>query len=278
MQKISVTAKDGAAIPVVVSGIDSAGKKGIVIISHGFGEHSGSYAELAEVLLQAGYASLIPDQRGHGIPPVGVSKWHGIIPSYQSFLEDIITLVDFTRRMAPDTPIVLYGHSMGGNIAVNTLLRYDLGFTCAVLESPWLGLFDPLDPVKVALIKLLGRLSPSITIERKLRKSDLTTDEVKAEGYVRDPYYHNIVSMRMLSGVLNGCVFALKNANQLNLPTFIGIAKNDRVVCNKAINSFIINAGDMSTAKEYESNHAIHNDVHHETYYSDVIAFLDSHC
>ena len=280
IKHIGITAKDGVTIPIITCNIDESGKKGVVIISHGFGEHSEAYVEHAERLWQGGYASVILDQRGHGKPPEGAKNRHGLIPDYQCFIDDIESVTDAAAEMAPDTPIAIFGHSMGGNIVVNSLLRLPpekvSRYFCAILESPWLGLYEPPNPVMLGLIKLLNRIAPNFRHYRKMKHDDLSGDEEKKLGYSRDPYYHGYISMRMITGIMDGCAFALENASKLPVKTFLAYADNERVVCNNAIHEFATKAGDMVVVEEYVSNHAIHNDLVRESYNEDLIKFLDS--
>jgi len=280
IEYIKVAAKDGAEIPVITFNIEDSSKKGIVIVCHGFGEHSGAYIEHAERLWQGGYASVILDQRGHGKPPEGVKKWHGLIPDYQCFIDDIVSVTETVKNLAPDTPIAIYGHSMGGNIVVNTLLRIPpeqaKTYFCAILESPWLELHEPLSPFMEGLLRLLNRLAPNFLHYRKLKHDDLSGDIEKKQGYSKDPYYHGFISMRMITGVMDGCAYALENADKLPVKTFLAYADKEVVVCTKAILDFADKAGDMVTVKEYSSHHAIYNDVSRELYCKDIVAFLDS--
>jgi alpha-beta hydrolase superfamily lysophospholipase len=80
----------------------------------------------------------------------------------------------------------------------------------------------------------------------------------------------------MLTGILDGCSYALTNAKLLQVPVFVAMAANDTVVCNKAINRFAADAANMVTLKEYKSKHSVHNDAEQESFYHDIIAFLDS--
>jgi alpha-beta hydrolase superfamily lysophospholipase len=281
IQKINVTAKDGAVIPAVTVGIENSQKKAVVIICHGFGEHSGSYIEFAEDLQKAGYASIIPDQRGHGTPPEGAKNWYGQIPNYQCFVDDVISLSEVVRKMAPETPIVLYGHSMGGNIVINTVLNLPAQeaslFNCAVLEAPWFALYKPPTALEVFMAKILTPIAPSFRFERKLNSALLSSDTERAESYVKDPLYHGFISMRMVTGILGGCDYAMENAARLPIPVYLAYADNELVVSNEAILQFAEKAGEIVTKKEYDSNHAIHNDRIREQYISDMIAFFDSH-
>ena len=277
---IKVNAKDGTVIPVITYKIEDSSRKGIVIISHGFGEHSGAYIEHAERLWQGGYASVILDQRGHGKPPEGSKNWHGRIPDYKCFIDDIVSVTAIARKIAPNTPIALYGHSMGGNIVINTLLRLPVNqaktYFCAMLESPWLDLKDPLDPTSSFAIKIMNKIAPDFRIHKKLRHDDLSGDTEKKQGYAKDPYYHGFISMRLITGIMDGCAYALENAARLPVKTYLAYAEFEKVVSNKATLEFAEKAGNMVTVKEYESHHAIYNDVQRVPYCQDLIAFLDS--
>jgi len=48
IEHIKIDARDGAKIPAVTCNINDSSKKAVVIICHGFGEHSGRYLEHAE--------------------------------------------------------------------------------------------------------------------------------------------------------------------------------------------------------------------------------------
>jgi len=277
---IKVNAKDGAVIPVSTYKIEDSSKKGVVIISHGFGEHAGVFIEHAERLWQGGYASVILDQRGHGKPPDGSRNWHGRISDYMHFINDIVSVTAITRKIAPNTPIALYGFSMGGNIIVNTLLRLPLNqaktYFCAMLESPWLELKEPLDPVSKFALKIMNKIAPDFRYHRKLRYDDFWGDTESTQDYAKDPYLHGYISMRMLSGIMDGCAYALENASRLPVKTYLAYADNDKVVSNKATLEFAAKAGNMVTLKKYESHHALYYDVQREPYCRDLIAFLDS--
>jgi len=209
-----------------------------------------------------------------------VKTWFGIIPDYQCFVDDIISLTDYARELAPDTPVALYGHSMGGNIVINTVLQSSVQDTspyiCAVLESPWLGLHKPLGGLEVFFMKLLSRIMPNLRQKRTLNHAELSGDAERTAGYANDPLYHGYISMRMAAGILDGCDYAMKNAGTITVPTYLAYAENDVIVCNKAIREFAEKAGDKITIKGYESNHAVHNDKMRESFFSDVNEYIDS--
>jgi len=276
MEKISIAAKDGAAISALACNVGASGNRGTVVVCHGFGEHAAMYTELADVLGQGGYASILFDQRGHGAPPDGRKNWFGITPSYECFLDDVASVTKAAKLASPGLPVALYGHSMGGNIAINAILRDPSGYSCAVLEAPWLGLNRSLSPIVIGLSKIAGKLSKWPTTMNKLKPGALTSDPERAERYIKDPLYHGRISFRMFNGIQAGCANALDNAPRLAIPVFVAYAGNDKVLRNEATLRFAADAGDMATAMEYDCRHAIHNDMKRNEYFHDMIGFLDA--
>ena len=280
---INVKAGDGANIPVVFHTNEPGGGqcKGAVIIVHGFGEHSGSYSELIARLTQAGHTCVIYNQRGHGdqVFPGQTNRrdMRGVTPGYQSFLDDLGAVAATVKHQLPNTAITLYGHSMGGNIALNYLLKNgESEFSCALIESPWLGLYVEINPFVAGVASVLGKISPNIAIMNKLSYDDITGDNAKTDDFRNDPLYHNRISLRMFSGINDGCRYAIDNAPRLSIPTFFAYASNDKIVSNRAIRKFLAACGQNVAIKEYQSNHAIHNDVQREELYKDIIAFLNA--
>lgn len=286
IDETSVRAKDGAIIPTIVYGAATEKTRGTVIVSHGFGEHSGSYRELAGQLGGANYSSVVFDQRGHGgfpeIPPEKKEKYRGRIPGYQSFMDDVDSVADMVREMSPGAPIVLYGHSMGGNIAANYALRRKKDdLACVVLESPWLGLNEKTKQPPPFVMKVLGALFPNVALPKKLTKlsfSDITSDGPKQKEFDDDALYHNRMTLRLISGINGGCSYALENASGLSIPTYLAYAKDEKILSNIPTHEFIEKCGPKMTGEEYDSRHAIHNDRSRELFYRNVIAFLNAHC
>ena len=281
MDQISIQAKDGAVIRTnaFYPGISPA--KGAVIVCHGFGEHSERYGEFAEKLALSGFISIVFDARGHGdLPPQYAKKpkkFYGIIPGYDSFLDDVHDVACWVKQAMPGVPLSLYGHSMGGNIALNYLLkRGEDGFKSAVVESPWIGLYKEVSPFESTLSKVVGAITPNVSIRSNIEPEDITSHKPKAREIEDDPNYHKRISLRMFSGIRDACAYAVKNASRLKLPTFLAVAHNDRIVCNDAIMRFADGCGPNLIMKKYDSYHSIHNDINGAAFYEDLIEFLDA--
>lgn len=99
---------------------------GIVHINHGLAEHSMRYARFAHALSQAGFAVFAHDHRGHGHTkapdaPLGTfsTKGNGV----DLLIEDCAAVQDYARAQFPNLPLIMFGHSMGGLITMNYVLR-----------------------------------------------------------------------------------------------------------------------------------------------------------
>lgn len=109
---------------------------GVVQISHGMGEHSLRYADLAGFLSDAGIHVYASDHRGHGRTAVskdalgdfGAGGWDALV-------EDMARLTRIAREREPGLPVVLLGHSMGSFAAQSYLLDHSDLIAAAALSG-----------------------------------------------------------------------------------------------------------------------------------------------
>jgi alpha-beta hydrolase superfamily lysophospholipase len=85
----------------------------IVMIVHGYAEHSGRYEHVAEALTAAGAVVVAEDHVGHGHS----AGERALITDFSRVVGDLLTLLDRTVSQFGDLPVVLVGHSMGGLLA-----------------------------------------------------------------------------------------------------------------------------------------------------------------
>jgi acylglycerol lipase len=105
-----------------------------VLIVPGLGEHGGRYAASARVLSKSGFDVHAIDLIGHGLSP----GKRGCIESYEGLMDEIEVALDAMANRTPHLPLVLWGHSMGGNLVLNYLLRRDRLPQCAISSGPML--------------------------------------------------------------------------------------------------------------------------------------------
>lgn len=100
--------------------------RAVVQICHGLAEHSARYERFASALAAAGCHVYIHDHRGHGAN-IGAHAPRGMFAQKQGHIvaiEDVRALNRHIHEKHPGLPVVLFGHSMGGLIALNYVLNH----------------------------------------------------------------------------------------------------------------------------------------------------------
>jgi len=277
-----IPAHDGASIRVAGFAPHPRPAKlaGVIQIVHGFGESMGHYGDVVDFFVGNGYACVIHDQRGFGEMPDKTPKERraarGVIPSYDHLLEDVKTVRGQIGLWYPGVPVILFGHSMGGGVAANYLLRYPSeDYEKAILEAPWFRLYKPLSPVLDILAKILGKISPKIVTRAKLDADDLSREQTAAHGQTGDDVFHNRMSIRLYAGAVAAGAYALEHADRIPIPTLVLGAGADKILSTAAIRGFAERAGEHVTYMEYpDAYHCIHRDTAGAQALADVLEFL----
>jgi alpha-beta hydrolase superfamily lysophospholipase len=108
----------------------------LAVIVHGYGEHSGRYAHVAEALVRAGALVVASDLVGHGRS----EGERALIADYDGVVADLAATVS---SAASDLPTVLVGHGEGGLVAARYAQLNPLA--ALVLSAPVLGTWEGLD-------------------------------------------------------------------------------------------------------------------------------------
>lgn len=85
----------------------------VVMIVHGYAEHSGRYAHVAEALTDWDCAVIAEDHMGHGLS----EGERALITDFDHVVDDLHTLAGRAVAAHPGLPLVIAGHSMGGLLA-----------------------------------------------------------------------------------------------------------------------------------------------------------------
>lgn len=165
----------------------------VVCIVHGIGEYGGRYDRVAGRFQEANFAVVSMDLRGHGD---SVEKKGHCAPR-EAVLEDISAMLRYAREKWPGVPIVLYGHSMGGNITLDYRCRGELNDVPVfyLITGPWIRLIRPIPPAVFRLVKAAAAVMPSFTIGSDVDEAVLGAPE-SVLPYHDDPMVHNRISLR----------------------------------------------------------------------------------
>ena len=95
--------------------------KGVVQINHGLAEHAARYQAFAQTLNEAGYHVYAHDHRGHGgtTAPDAPAGMFAPDQGAAKVIADVAAVHALIAKRHPDLPVITFGHSMGGLVALN---------------------------------------------------------------------------------------------------------------------------------------------------------------
>lgn len=246
---------------------DDGDVRAVVLIIHGMGEHTGRYRHVAEMLTGEGYAVLAFDQLGHG----RTEGKRGHARSYEDLLSGIDRLREEAARKLPGKPVFLYGHSMGGNLALNYVLRRKTDLAGAIVSSPWLKLAFAPPSWKTALARIIHRVWPSYTERKAFLPTQLTTDPEMGAKIASDPLGHGFISARYFLEVHRAGKYALEHAADITAPLLLMHGDDDTVTSTAASRQFAERAGSNCTYREWPGfRHELHNESGREEVFRTV--------
>lgn len=247
--------------------------KAVIVQCHGQGEHTERYQHVADFFNPKGYALLGYDHRGHGRSKGA----RGHFPSYESLMEELDIIMAKAAELYPNIPIILYGHSWGGNIAANYLIKHQPNVVGAILTGSWFILPDTQKPsaFKATLAKVMNVIFPAFSEENQIDVSHLSTDLKIGEIYANDPLVHGKISAGAFVKSSQAAEFALQNAHKINVPVLVMHGEKDQITDPSGSKAFVNAIGDGADLKIYSGmRHEIHNEVEKEKVLSDMYDFI----
>lgn len=186
------------------------------VMCHGYAEHSGRYQAVAARLVEQDIAAYALDLPGHGHS----EGKRASAPSVRAMVPALQTMLEHTKKHHPDLPLVLFGHSMGGLLALQLCLTgYPLDLLClsgAMLQNA-VSVSAPLR----AAARLLARVVPDMPVQT-LEANDLAFDAHVVARYQYDPWvYQGKVRAGLGYGLISEGPEVLEQVEQITLPTLI---------------------------------------------------------
>jgi alpha-beta hydrolase superfamily lysophospholipase len=248
--------------------------RGVVCLVHGLGEHSGRYAHAGAVLTSAHFALLSFDLRGHGRS--GGPRGHA--PSYDALMDDIAHLLAEAKERYSGLPCFLYGHSLGGGLVLNYVLRRKPKLAGVIASGPWLRLaFEP-PKIQISLARMVDRVYPKFAQANGLDVQGLSHDPQTARDYTRDPLVHDKITARLAVVMLDAGQWALEHASEFSLPLLLVHGGADRLTSVLGSREFAGKVRDDCTLKVWEGlYHETHNEPQKDEVLGYTIAWLQAH-
>jgi len=251
-------------------------RKGVILLVHGYAEHSGFYTHVIAALVGAGYAVYTIDHRGHGRSD-GVRAY---VESIQTLADDLYAYFQQVRALHPGEPITVYGHSMGALVGVLFALAHQDEIAGLISGGIPLMIDRGLPPLQIALIRVVGRLAPTAVVAPNGLSNVLSYDEEVERNVLRDPLrYHGRLRAGTIIAMIDGARWARTRLDTLRLPLFAYHGADDKLVYPGGTDLLCERASSVDQSKTHYEHmkHECHNEIDKARVLTDVIDWLDAH-
>jgi alpha-beta hydrolase superfamily lysophospholipase len=248
--------------------------KGVVCLVHGIGENIGRYQVDGEVLTEGGYILAGFDQRGFGKS----EGRRGHTPSLEAYFNDIDLFLAEIAQRYPDQPRFLYGNSMGGILVLAyTPARHPL-ISGVIATSPGLKTSLQEQKLKVLLVKLMGKILPTLTLKSGLDLDLLSRNPSVADKFANDPFNHYLITAAWGKSMLQAIDLVFENAPRFPLPLLLMHGTNDELAYPRSSQMLAeLTPKDKLTLKLWAGfKHELHNDPENAEVFKVMIDWLDN--
>jgi alpha-beta hydrolase superfamily lysophospholipase len=237
----------------------------VLVVVHGLGEHSGRYEPVAGPASAAGIEVLSFDLIGHG----STGGRRADIDDWSRFLDQVQVHVEEARKSG--LPVVLYGHSLGGLIALEYTLSERPRPDLLVLSAPalkggsvWQRTVAP----------VLGRLAPTLAIPNAITGEQLSRDPAVGDAYFGDPLVLTKATTRFGAGLFEAMDRTRAAIATLDVPTLVIHGGSDVLVQPDA--SLPLSGHPMVERRLYPKlRHECHNEPERSQVVGEVIEWIE---
>lgn len=239
----------------------------VVVLVHGLAEHSGRYERTGSLLSDAGYHVRGFDLIGAG--GTGGTRWY--IDDWSRFHDQIETHVEWARGQGK--PVVLMGHSMGGNLALGYATSDRPHPELLVLSAPalaggaaWQRFVAP----------IAARLAPTAYMSNGLKGEQLSRDPEVGERYFADPLVHPKTTMKLGAELFRAIEDVKAALADLDVPTLCLHGGADSIVPPQST-AFLGELAAVERRLKPGLRHEILNEPEGPEIVAEIVAWIDDH-
>jgi alpha-beta hydrolase superfamily lysophospholipase len=233
---------------------DGSAPRAVVVLVHGYAEHGGRYAPLAEHLTGRGLALVAYDQRGYGRSGGPTA----LVRSFDEYVADLHAVVQYARAEHAGVPLFLMGHSMGGAVVLLYCLDHGARPAGLVLSSPMVRLPTPRALQRAS--RVIGRLAPALPTV-PLERDALSRSEAVVQQVENDPLcYTGLIKARTGAEMVRATQRLDAQMHRLTVPYLLIHGTADRLTDPEGSRAL------HARARSDDRTFSVHEGFYHETF------------
>jgi acylglycerol lipase len=244
----------------------------VLVVAHGFAEHSGRYDALGAWFAARGVAVHALDHQGHGRS----AGPRGHIASFDHLLDDLEAFLRLVEREHPDDSLTLLGHSMGGLLVATLLCERRPAVSAAITSGAALALSTSFSRARRTAVRLLRRLMPRVTLASGLDPNGLSRDPEVVRRYVEDPLVFRRMTASFAAELLDTMERTAQTPQEVALPMLVMHGADDPICSAAGSRAFFPRVrGTGSALRIYPKlRHEIFNEPEQEDVFQDTLEWL----
>ncbi len=248
--------------------------RGVVVLSHGLGEHARRYDHVAQRFGEAGLVTYALDHRGHG--RAGGKRVR--VRNIAEYTGDFDTLVNTAASEHPGRTRIVLGHSMGGGIVFDYGVQHAGEYDLMVLSGPAVAAHTGVPPMKALLGRTVGSLLPDLPVEQ-LDANAVSRDPEVVAAYNADPLvHHGKIPAGIAKALLRVGQTMPQRARAITAPLLVVHGAEDRLVAAAGSELLVecVASTDVHLKVYPELYHEVFNEPERDRVLDDVTAWIEA--
>jgi acylglycerol lipase len=242
-----------------------------VLLLHGYAEHALRYEPFAKACCEASIRVVAPDHIGHGQS----DGTRGYIPKIEIAVDDAVNLLQEILSQQKTIPTFVFGHSMGGAIAIMVASALQERIKGIILSGPSLIIANTpkflqlLSPIPAAILPKFPFMP--------LKASDVSRDPNASSKYKDDPLnYIGKVRFGMGWQLIRAGRMALAAAPAIDRPIWVGHGERDGLAAPAGSEQLLslVRSTDKTYVPVPEARHEILNEPEGPALISEIVGWM----
>ncbi len=245
--------------------------RAVILLIHSVSDHINRYKYLADYFSENGFVVMGIDMHG-----CGKSEGKKGMAKFKHMLCDVKQLIEYAHSRYPNLPKVIYGHGLGGNLALTYATRNNSSLMAVISSSPWIRKVDNQSHWFISIVRVILWVYPALSVRNRLHYSALSHDTDCLNAYKKDPMVNHFISAKLLFSIQKSGDYLIHNKHKVNMPLLLMHGSNDSISSWRATADFAKYTSFNTTLKIWKgAYHELHNECEKEDIFEFMLHWID---